>query len=286
MFHRGDSMTRILFSFLAILPFLPPLAQAQDPGAEAIEGAWVVSVGEQTRDRFLIVKGAKTEKNEVRVASAVYGWIDGKGAQVGSWKAEIFGDTIKLSYVTSADSLVTVAFKATDTSASGDMVTKAGKKYDVRMTRLDAEELAALRAAAADAKGSQAKRLDVTKSSQISLVYVGADNCPGCRVFIGHYGKDGKRLNEIAPELAEARFVYVFQWRFQEPVLTEQLPADMTWLIRPAANGKMPMRKRGTPYFAAVIDQRVIAQGHGIGALQTLVVPAIKRAVEEKRAAN
>jgi hypothetical protein len=282
-------MTRILFAFLATLPFLPPLAQAQDPALDALEGAWVVQVGNQTRNRFLIVSGAARQQNLVVPKSAIYGWIDGRGVEVGDWKAEIFGDTIKLSYVTSADSLVNVAFKATETSAIGGMLAKDGKKYDVRMTRLENEELVAMRAAAKEAKGAkteQAKRLGITKNSNISLVYVGADNCPPCKWFTAHYGKDGKGLSEISPELVEARFVYVFQWRFTDPVTNDQLPPDMTWLIQPAANGKMPLRKRGTPFFAAVVDQRVIAQGHGTGALQSLVAPAIKRAVEEKRAAN
>lgn len=279
-------MFRFLLGFLAFLWLIPCTAQAPDPAAEALEGAWVVSVGDQPRDRFLIVKGAKSEKDEVRVASAVYGWIDGKGKHVGGWKAEIFGDSIKLAYVTPADSLVNVTFKSTDTSASGDMVTKAGRKYDVRMTRLDNEELSALRAAAAGTKADQSKRVGLAKTSKISLIYVGADDCPACRRFIASVGNDGKGLKEIAPELAEARFVYVSLGLFAAPVSAGDLPADMAWLIQPAANGKMPLRKRGTPFFAAVVDQRVIAQGHGTAALETLVAPAIKRAVDERRAAN
>jgi hypothetical protein len=279
-------MVRILFGLFAALALVPFAVEAQDSAAEAIEGAWVVSVGDQPRDRFLIVKGASTEKNEVLVKSAVYGWIDGKGRQVGDWKAQIMGDTIKLSFVTGADSVVNVTFKSSDTSVSGDMVTKAGKKYDVRMTRLDGEEIAAMRAAAASAKGEPSKRLGITKSSKISLVYVGADDCPGCRRFIGYYGSDGRRLKEVTPELAEARFVYVQLGMFVAPVSAGDLPEDMKWLVQPAPGGKAALRKRGTPFFAAVVDQRVVAQGHGTAALETLVAPAIKRAVEERRAAN
>lgn len=279
-------MIRILLMFLAILGMTPGAALAQDAAAEALEGAWVVSVGEQPRDRFLIVKGARTERNEVRVESAGYGWIDGKAGKVGDWRAEVSGDRIRLSFLTPADSRIDVTFSSGDTSVTGEMLAKNGKKYFVRMTHIDAEELAAMRAAAAGARMDHAAKGSVRKDSKIALVYVGADNCPSCKVFIGNYGKDGKRLGEIDPVLTEARFVYVFQWRFQEPVTTEQLPADMTWLIQKGANGKMPMNKRGAPYFAAVVDQRVIAQGHGTAALQALVVPAIKRAVEEKRAAN
>jgi thiol-disulfide isomerase/thioredoxin len=143
-----------------------------------------------------------------------------------------------------------------------------------------------MRAAAAGAKRTHAKRSAVTKDSKITLVYVGADNCPPCRAFIGYYGKEGRRLPELAPELAEVRFVNVSLMHFTSPVHSEDLPEDLAWLLQPAANGKVPMRKRGTPYFIGVVDKRVVARGHGTEALKTLVVPEIRRAVEERRAAN
>lgn len=156
-------MRKILVLLSALLGMSLPV-MAQDPAAEAIEGAWVVSVGNQPRDRFLIVKGASTDKGEVLVRSAVYGWIDGKGKRVGDWKAKIGGDTINLSFLTPADSLIKVAFSAVDTSVLGDMLTKSGRKFDVRMTRLDAEEFSALRAAASDAKAEMARGATVSKS--------------------------------------------------------------------------------------------------------------------------
>lgn len=279
-------MTRILLAFLAIQGFSAGTALAQDAAAAALEGAWVVSVGDQPRDRFLIVRGASTDKNEVLAKSAVYGWIDGKAIQVGDWKAEIVGDTIKLSFLTPANSLVKVAFSAVDTSVSGDMLTKAGKKYDVRMTRLDAEELAALRAAAAEAKSAApAKKTGVTKDSKVYLVYVGADDCPPCNRFASYYG-NGVRLKEIAPELAEAKFVRAQLRSYKEAVTSTALPDELKWLVAGDASGKLPLRKRGTPFFAAVVDKRVTAQGHGTAALEALVAPAIKRAVEERRAAD
>jgi hypothetical protein len=282
-------MRRIFLVFAAALAFLPPMAWSQD-AATALEGAWVVSVGDQPRDRFLIVRGASVDKGEVLVKSAVYGWIDGKGRQVGDWKAEIAGDTIKLSFVTPSDSVVKVAFSAVDTSVSGDMLTKTGRKFDVRMTRLDAEELEAMRAAAATAAAGAkapppAAKSGIRKDSTISLVYVGADDCGSCVRWASYYG-NGVRLKEITPELADARFVRVKLSSYRDPVTAGRLPDDLKWLIESGAAGKAPMRKRGTPFFAAVVDKRITAQGHGTAALEALVAPAIKRAVEERRAAN
>src|SRR5258706_12141620 len=96
-FHRGDSMTRFL---IALLLALPQLAQAQDAAAAALEGGWVVSVADQQRDRYLIVKGARTDKNLVVVESAIYGWLDGSGKPItANWRAEVFGDSIKLNFL-------------------------------------------------------------------------------------------------------------------------------------------------------------------------------------------
>jgi len=278
-------MLRILLSFSVALACLAEPARAQDAAAEALEGAWVVSVGDQ-KDRFMILGGLKSEQGEIRVGSSVFGWVDGKGKPVENWKASIVGDTIALSFETPGGAQVGAALKAGENSVIGDWTSRNGKKFRFRMTRLDQEELAAMRAAAVSAKSEERKKFGLTKGSMIALLYVGADNCPSCVRFINRVGTDGKNLKDIAPELAEARFVYAHLWEFRDPVTREVLPADMAWLAQPAAGGKMPIRKRGTPFFAAVVDHRVIAQGHGTAALEHLVAPAIKRALEEKRAAN
>ncbi len=278
-------MTRILLTVLALWVMLPGWVRAQDAAAAALEGAWVVSVDDQ-KDRFMIVRGARTVKNEIQVEATTFGWIDNKGKPVQNWKAEIFGDTINVSFKTPGGALVNATFKADETSVIGDWINNSGKPFRFRMTRLDDEELAAMRAAAANAKTVFAKGPAIGKDSKITLVYVGADNCPSCVRFINYYGKDGKRLPEIAPELAEVRFVYVSLRDFKDPVPAKDLPEDLAWLLQPNAGGKVPMRKRGTPFFVGVVDKRVIAQGHGTAALETLVVPELKGIVQGRRAAN
>lgn len=277
----------LLATLIATGTLLSPPSLGEDLAAVAVEGAWVVSVGAQTRDRFLIVKGAKTERDEVRVASAMYGWIDGRGQEVGQWKAQVFGDTIKLSYLTPADSRVTVEFKSTETSVSGEFVSKAGNKYEVRMTRLDDEELAAMRAAAASTKTPKPKtKYGATKNSKISLVYVGADNCPACAGYRALMEDDGKGLKKSIPDIAQAQVVHVQLGFYRATVPESALPADLQWLLQPNATGKLPMRKRGTPFFVAVMDRRVLAQGHGSAALESLIVPAIKSAAAERAASH
>lgn len=275
----------LLLAFCALCAF-NRAALAGDPAAEALEGAWLVQVGEQARDRFLVVSGAARTENRIVPATAIYGWIDGKGIEVKDWRAEVFGDAIRLTFRTPADSLVGVSLKAEEANAAGEMVVKSGKKFEVRMTRLPPEELQALRAAAAETRKAQKLApLRVAKDAKIYLVYVGAPDCPGCIRFEAS-NRNGERLKEITPELLEARYVKAELWSYKDPVTPAALPAELQWLVRPDAAGKLPLRKRGTPFFAAVVDQRVLAQGHGTAALESLVAPAIKRAVEGRRAAN
>ena len=286
----GIEMKRLLLIVLAATGLCSSLpTAAQDAAAAAVEGGWVVTVGEQPRDRFLIVKGAKTEKDQVRVDSAVYGWIDGKGKEVGGWKARVLGDEIRLSFVTQADAVIDVTFRSVDTSVGGEMLTKTGRKLNVRMTRLDDEELAALREAAVGAKSAQASAAKASKGpkpKEIALVYVGADNCPPCVGFRPQIEDNGKLLKQKMPEFTDARIVHVQLGYYVAAVPESMLPSDMKWLLQPNAAGKLPLRKRGTPFFAAVVDHRVVAQGHGLVALDTLVAPAIKRAAEARGVAN
>lgn len=254
---------------------------ASDPAAEALEGAWLVSVGDEPRERFLIVSGAQTERGQVNVASARYGWLDHKGRKAGDWQADVVGDTIRLSFRTGADSLVNVTFKSQESSVSGTLTTKAGKTLPVRMTRLPQEELDALRAAA---KGAKAPRPALSSGAQVSLLYVGADNCPPCRRFISTYGSDGQGLKNIAPELADVRFVKVQLYFFTTPIFATQLPEDLRWVLDPGPRGEPAVRKFGTPFFALIAERRVLAQGHGVTALETLIVPALREAAAGRRA--
>lgn len=272
---------------LLALSFLPCLALATDLAVEAIEGAWVVQVGDQARDRFLIVRGATRERNHVSPKAAVYGWMDGRSGAAKDWKAEVVGDQIMLRFMTPADSLVEVRFRADETSVLGEMTTKGGKKHDVRMTHITPDELQALRAAAREASSTrgQSTAMKVTKDARIYLVYVGADDCPPCQRFEAKY-RDVESLKEIEPALLEARFVRVSLWSFRDAVLPSTLPDDLRWLLQPDSKGKPRLRKRGTPFFAAVVDQIVLAQGHGTTALEKLIAPEIRRAVEARRVAH
>ena len=165
--------------------------RAAEPAADAVEGAWIVSVGNSSRDRFLIVSGAKASNGRIEIAKSAYGWIDAKGAPVREWRAEIFGDEIRLQFLTPADSLVDVRFGFDESTTSGTFLAKDGKKHDVRMTRITPNELAELRQAARASKATAPKPgatvARARADSKIRLVYVGAPDCPSCHGYEAEY---------------------------------------------------------------------------------------------------
>ena len=275
-------MRRAKTLLLALALACPAMAAAADLAAEALEGAWLVNVGSDTRERFLILSGVRSERGALLVEKSLYGWIDGKGKPVRDWQASVAGDAISIRYLTPADSLVQVKVKAGDPLVAGTMLTKAGKEHEVRMTRLADDELAALRAAS---KGEK-RRLSVKADAKIWLVYVGAEDCLPCRRFEARVGSDGGGLKALAPEVAEAKFVKASLRSYRDVLSPGALPGELAWLAQPGSNGKLPLRKRGTPFFAAVVDHGVVAQGHGVTALETLVVPEIQLAVQARRAAS
>ncbi|HZQ74994.1 MAG TPA: hypothetical protein VFB08_18930 [Burkholderiales bacterium] len=256
-------------------------APGTDPAAEALEGAWLVDVDNQARERFLVLSDVRSARGELTIGTGLYGWIDGKGRPVRGWQARIAGDVIDIRYVTPADSLIEATLKAGEALVTGTMMTRTGKPHEVRMTRLADDELAALRAAARGEK----RAVPVARDAKIYLLYVGAADCVPCRRFEGRFGADGGGLKALAPEVAEARFVKASLASYREPLSPGALPEELAWVLQPAAGGKPPIRKRGTPFFALIVDHSVLTQGHGMTALETLVVPELKIAVDARRTA-
>lgn len=273
-------MLRILLVFLA---FLPASATAQDAAVEALDGAWIVQVGNEPRDRFLIVSGAKRERNLVTPESATYGWIDSRGTAVREWKAEIAGDSIRLSFITPADSIVNVEFKADETTVSGSIVYKSGKKHVLRMTRIADDELKAVRAARAAAKKPAARVAKVGKDEKIYLVYVSSYDCPSCAWVKGAYlDGDRRKLRELIPELDKVVFVDAVLGTYKMKLNPDIFPDELKWLGTPNDKGRYVLTRRGVPFFAAVAGNRILGQGHGVTGLEALVAPALRQAVASR----
>ena len=126
-------------------------AKLLDP-AWFIEGAWLVSHEGEPRDRFLTLAGVKLSGDRLEVATTSYGYIDGSSKQVRQWQATVEGDSVKIRFLTPADSQIDVVLKPDEAAALGQFQSAKGKQLSVRMTKLPASELAELRQAGAEVK--------------------------------------------------------------------------------------------------------------------------------------
>lgn len=282
-----NSMAASLCALLS--GFMPHAAISADATSEALEGAWVVSVGDERRERFLIVSGARTDQGKVTVKSTSYNWIDGRDSPVKDWNCEVFGDELRLRFVTGAGSLITVAFRADETTAGGTFLRKDGAVRELRMTRIPPEELAELRAsakmAATAAKAPPAQN-HAAPGSKMYLVYVGANDCPSCRGYEVEYFGRKELMAKVIPDFAKIEYINSNIGSYKNRERVGPVPDALKWLAGNDRSGKPLLKRRGVPFFALVVDDKIWAQGHGTTALETLLAPEIKRAVAEKYAAR
>ena len=273
------------FFLLCALALLSRPAIAEDPVSRAIDGAWLVWVANETRDRFMIVSGAKAQQGEITVESALFGYVDKKGRLLKSWRGQLSGDSILLSFVTPGDALVNVRFRMDETTVAGTFVPKTGRPKDVRMTRLPQEELAELRVAARLAKSAvpAPQKPRANSNSKIYLIYVGASDCPACRGYEAEYFGRKDLMTKVVPDFPNLNYVKADLVSYRSGARLGRVPAELNWLAEPDQSGKPRLRRRGVPFFALVVDDKIWAQGHGTVGLENLVAPEIKRAMAEKR---
>lgn len=279
---------RGLLIMLVLLAGVQVRAAEVDPAAEALEGTWLVSVTGESRERFMVLSGAKSERGEVKLDRAEYGWLDGRPGNIKDWSALVRGNAIELRFLTPADSVVTARIGVEDTTVSGRIVYTSGRDLELRMTRLPPEELAALREQAREQKAGTKKAAKAKAvphagaQSTIHLVYVGSADCPSCRGYEAEYFGRKDLMTQVVPDFAKIRYVKssLSTYRARDPV--GRVPPELAWLAERGANGKYPLARRGVPFFALVVDDKVWAQGHGTTALETLIAPEIRRAVAER----
>lgn len=268
-------------------------AWAADAVSEALDGAWLVAVANDPRDRILLIKGARAEQGKLQAESVLYGWLDSGTPPVKEWSGEVAGDTITLRFVSTADTVVTFSFRGDETSADGKFVPKAGKERDVRVTRIPAEEVAELRAAARtaaraakDAKTAAAQQPHANANSRITLLYVGASDCEFCRYYEVEYFGRKELMAKVVPDFSKINYVKSNIGSYKSRDKVGPVPDDLKWLAGNASSGRPVLTKRSVPFFALVVDDKVWTQGHGTRALDSLLAPEIRRAVEEKSASR
>ena len=281
---------RTTLAYLGSLPLAWAVSRAAmaappvDP-AWLIEGAWLVSMEGDPRDRFLSLAGVQRKGDQLEVTTTAYGYLDGTTKPVRQWQARIEGDRIHIQFLTPGDSLITAVLDADGAALLGQFVNNKGKQRPARLTKLPSSELAELRQA-----GKASKKLTATirGDSRIVLLYVGASDCPSCSGYQAEYFG---RKNMMAVQLPEFPQITYLQARLGSyraaPTVANVLPPELAPLARPGPQGQAPqIRCHGTPYFALIVDEQLIAQAHGISGLETLLIPQVKQAVAMRRSAT
>nr|WP_315597280.1 hypothetical protein [uncultured Cupriavidus sp.] len=119
-------------------------------------------------------------------------------------------------------------------------------------------------------------------NSRLTLLYLGQVNCPSCRGYEAEYFGRMDKMMKSFPEFGEVDYLKLSMGAGRGAVFAWQLPEHLKWLADDGPGGKRILRNRGTPYFAAIVDREVWAQGPSVAALEGEVIPALRRAVLEK----
>jgi hypothetical protein len=260
-------------------------AKLVDP-AWMVEGAWLVSLEGEPRDRFLTLSGVKLNGDRLEVLNASYGYIDGSAKPVRQWQAIVEGDTVRIQFLTPAESQIDVVLIADEVAVLGELKSAKGKQFPIRLTKLPASELAELR----QARQASAKLAppNIRSNSRIVLLYVSASDCPSCRGYQAEYFGRKNLMATQLPEFSEIIYEKAFLGSYRgAATVANVLPPDLAPLAMPGANGEpSKIRCHGTPYFALIVDQKVIVQAHGVSGFESLVIPKIKQAVALRRHAS
>lgn len=246
--------------------------------------------GEQ-RERLLVINGAANNSGTVVASSARYGWVDAKVLPaIADFTGSVEGDRVIISFTTIANSRIDVSLRAGEDTLTGRFVSVKGRRAGVRMTRISGDEVQALSTKAGASEGAVGRYpasgpLQVNRDSRISLVYMGAGNCPACRGCEAEYfGATLSKMKVSMPEFDQVEYVPIKLGGFRINLSERDLPAHLAWVAGDRPNGKPILRVRGVPAFFVAVDKEIWAQGHGVSGLEALVLPQARLAVSERTA--
>ncbi|MGO4331621.1 hypothetical protein AB4Z48_25900 [Cupriavidus sp. 2TAF22] len=143
--------------------------------------------------------------------------------------------------------------------------------------------LIAGRMAGASAQPGEAAPFHATAESRITLLYLGQASCPPCRGYEAEYFGRMDKMAKSFPEFREIDYVKLSLGSGKAVVTAGLLPDHLKWVATETRDGHAIIQNAyGTPFFAAVVDHEVWAQGPAVSGLEGEVLPALRRAVQER----
>ncbi len=133
--------------------------------------------------------------------------------------------------------------------------------------------------------GALAQPYHASRDSRITLLYLGQATCVPCRGYESEYFGRMNRMAASFPEFGQVEYLKLSMGSGKATVSASQLPDHLKWIATERRDGAAVLHNLGTPFFAGIVDAEVWAQGDGVAALEGSVIPALRRAVQEKRSA-
>lgn len=259
------SLVRVL---LIVLPFSLTAggARAELDASIAPEtdlvGNWLVKVANSKRLRVLTIEKVVGTDERRYTVSAKYGWAAAKKRTPVTDAALVAKDNgYELSFVTGAGSRIVAVMTEPD-RLSGTFTGRKGYVFKVVLTSASEAELK-----------SAAVPL-VRPNSEISLVYVGAWDCPSCR-----HWESSREAEWLESETAKAiSYRNVQAYWFRDTRDLSRWPADLHWIPETG------LANSGTPRFLVLVDGKVVRNLRGTGAWDREVAPLLNQLVQRRRA--
>jgi hypothetical protein len=131
-----------------------------------------------------------------------------------------------------------------------------------------------------------AEAFHATANSRITLLYMGSVSCPACRGYEAEYFGRLNRMATNFPEFGKIDYLKLSMAGGKAGPTSSQLPAHLQWIATEQRNGEAIIKNLyGTPYFLGVVDREVWAQAPAVSGLESEVIPALRRAVSERKSA-
>jgi hypothetical protein len=242
-----------LSTLVAAVALALPLQLSADSPAEILTkrlvGRWLVVVEGESRTRTLEVRKIKQETDGSSVVDAAYGWSDGKLGKA-SLEAAVRDGRVEITLTTGPGNVLT-ASEVMDERLDGVFTyTKSGKTKAASLEYTGAVQ--------------PRPRYGLKPESVVTVVYVGAADCPTCRFWeIG----EGHTFSK-SPEAKVVRMREVHASTYRDT--SSGWPADLTW-VRDKAKVSS-----GTPRWLIVIDDRIVLNSRGLNGWTAEVHPLLK----------
>ncbi len=270
------SLRLLLAAWLAALAAPAPAAGDFEARLKTLSGYWLAQSEAAPQARVLRITNVILADADSAVLAGLYGPPAPVLPEARDITARLEGGRIMLDIVSADGAAVSLSHAA----AGRLQGTQRHRDGTVSQLRFSAASLAQFHRFVAENPQPEAR---AGRGARIELVYVGADDCSQCRAWeAGHLGPRGKL--ESSAEWQRLRFTVVKLATLKAAFRVEDAPER----LRPLFHAMMAdgPRIQGVPSFVLLVNGALRAHALGSAAFATLIEPALRAAVREKRAAE